>query len=405
MKWLEPAWVDVDGGQHVLLGLANMGQSLRGSIATSGFTVTMNGIDTKCASEFKTDGDIHILDCITPTFPSNASQASVQLWYLQTLVSNGILVVNGQPAAKLSSFEKYSESGNQNDFFGPTVHFLAPTSYQSTESLTRSTVEYGKSVRFVFEVSSPVEAGLRPTDINVQFKSGTFAPCYPGIPSEDCRNFKENIFYFSNISIQVTQPALLRAIGHFDMYGCPSLFCGESGWGVSFDAAVFIKNEKIAERREALRVIPQGSFSALQVDPSTVPSLRTFPIAISIKRFWSRPGRIPFQVEFQERNGTITKGSVLKVDELPGTEHAKVLLIVPPLSAGPVAGRIFAPGKIPQRSTTISTFRIFSLDDPPGPERVDWASTSSGSVAGGTEVKIRLTKCPMIDPGIQVSTC
>ena len=401
LQWLEPAWVDVEGDQHVLLGIANLGQSLRGSIATSEFIVTMNGKTSTCADEFKTDGDIYILDCLTPTFPSNATLASVQVFYLQKLLCHGLLVVNGQ-LAKLSSFEKYS--GDQNDFSSPTVQFLAPMTYQSAASLTRSTIEYGDPVRFAFEVSRLAEVGLHPTDIGVQLKPSDIAPCHPETLSEDCRNFKESSFNFSNISIHVNQPALLRAVGLFDMYGCPSSFCGESGWGVSFDATVFIKNNWIAERKDVLRVIPKGSFSTVQVDPSTLPSLRNFPIAISIKRFWPRTARVPFEAEFQERNGAVTKSSVLKVEEVAGSELAKVFLIVPPLLAGPVAGRIFSPGRIPQRSITISTFRIFIMDDPPGPARVEWASTTSGSVAGGTEVKIRLTKFPMIDSEMKVYT-
>jgi hypothetical protein len=403
LKRLEPAWVGVEGGQHVLLGIENLGQILLGPTATSELIVSMDGREIQCGNEFKTDGDMYIVDCLTPTFPSNTTLATVQVLYLQNIVCSGLLVVNGH-IAKLSSFEKYSSDPNES--FGPAVQYLSPVAYQSTAYVTQSIVEYGLPVRFVFEISSPVESGLLTTDIDVQLKPGTLSSCRPGPPSEDCRKFKDNSFNLSDISIQVTRPALLRASGRLDLFGCPTFFCGEGGWGVSFDATVFIKNKKIAERREVLRVVPVGSFSAVQVEPSIVPSLRTFPIATSINRFWSGPGGFPFQVEFQESDGAVTSGSVLKVEELPGAEYAKVVLLVPPFSAGPVTARIFYPGTIPQRSITMSTFRFFCLDDPPGPARVEWASTTSGPAGGGTEVKIRLTKFPMIYLETQVNnTC
>ncbi len=400
LKWIEPAWVLVDGGQHVLLGIANLKQILRGTIAISDFVVTMNGKEANCASGFKSDGDVDILDCLTPTFPFNTTLATVQIRYFQSTICNGLLVVNGQPAV-LSSFEKLPSL--QNELPGPAVNFLSPVSYQSTVDFSESVLEYGSIARFVFEVSSPAAAILRPTDIDVQLKPASVSPCRPGTLSEDCRIFKEKGFNLSDISIQVTQPGLLRASGLLDIYGCPPIFCGDAGWGVSFDATVFIKNKRIAERREVLKVIPKGSFPAVQVDPSTVPAMRLFSIAISIKRFWPRPGGILFQVEFQEKNGAVTSGAVQKVDELPDTEYAKVSVVVPPFSVGPVAGRLVFLGKIPQRSITICTFNIFCLDDPPGPARVEWASTTSGPVAGGTEVKLRLSRFPFIDPGAQVN--
>ena len=391
---MEPGWLFADGGQKFMLGLANLRLNVEDSLLTADFSVSVQGQNCKCNDKIDSDGTIDVLTCFSPAFKSNTTSASVQLQYRGIALFSGTVAVNGL----LPQFSSLELSAGTNNW-GPVVTFLNSPVQQGNSFLKtnfpQTVLLYGTQSRLFFELFGPEDAYLRPVDIEVKLKPSAFTSC-TSLANADCLHFQGTFYNISNIVVQVSTKALLRANGILSLNSCPELFCGVGGWSVSFDAILFIKGEKIAERLNALRIIPSNSFVAENVSPSTIPAKRSFTITVTINRYWNKSTGPDFQVEFRDVNGTLRTGLVQKVSEVYGSDLLGVEVLVPALSAGPVLGRFFFPGNLYQRSTTMCTFGIMCLDDPPGPASVVSASTTRGPANGGTVVNLRVTNFPMI---------
>jgi hypothetical protein len=384
LKWIEPSWVSVGGGQNVTLALANLKANF-GSVSLSDMSMALMGIICPCSS-IVSDGLLETLTCLTPALPYNTSVVTVEALYRGQSLCSSVVVVNGQEPV-------------------PTLQFLGARSFanpSATVAFSEVVLELESVNELKFEISDIGTVGLEAGDIIIQLRPNHLTSCSTGAQS-DCLRFKSSVYNLSEISIMATGKTLLQGSGILNLSYCPSVFCGRGGWGVDFDLSMFVLGLKRVEKQRVLRMIPKGTFSLSSLKPSTIPSRRSFVISATTDRYWNQTVSSNFHVEFRDINGTVRSGVIQKLTPIYGSNRFKITMLVPAFSPGPVLGRFFRAGDLSQRSSTVSTFGFFCRDDPVAPAAVQWASTTRGPASGGTTVRLILSNFPMIDSSSQVN--
>ena len=383
VKWIEPSWIFPDGGQSISLALANLRANLGNELSASKFYVSLSGLNCVCTSLSSKD-TVDLLNCVTPALPYGTGSTTLEVKFSGQDLCNRAVLVDGGTSS-------------------PMMQFLTPMSETPTATLKFSTgiVEFKNINQLDFQIIGTQMISRELGSMEIQIKPSRSTSCSIGAQS-DCLRFKNSVYNLLNMTVWATGQRSLQGSGILNLSSCPSIFCGLGGWGVDFDMTLVISGRESIQKQMALRMVPKGTFSVVNLHPSSVPSKRSFTVDAITDIFRNHSIISEIKVEFRDVNGSVRSGTIQKISAVPGSNRYKITLVVPAVSSGQIAGRFYSGGDIIQRSTTISTFSFFCNDDPLASASAPWASTTRGAASGGTTVMLLLSSFPMIDASSQV---